>query len=66
VNSKNGWLELLPHLKLPGHCVNGSVALKQIYLRRARRGILDLAAVIIASAGGSSPRGRSADKDRSA
>ncbi|KAG5888382.1 hypothetical protein JTB14_035688 [Gonioctena quinquepunctata] len=33
VNSKNTWSELLPFLKLPASCVNGSVALKYIYLR---------------------------------
>nr|QYV43162.1 Brahma associated protein 170 kD [Colaphellus bowringi] len=33
VNSKNSWTEILPFLKLPASCVNGSVALKQIYLR---------------------------------
>ncbi|XP_022907233.1 AT-rich interactive domain-containing protein 2 isoform X2 [Onthophagus taurus] len=33
VNSKNGWHELYEHFRVPGKCVNGSVALKQIYLR---------------------------------
>ncbi|XP_076257329.1 brahma associated protein 170kD isoform X3 [Rhynchophorus ferrugineus] len=33
VNLKNSWSDFLPHFKLPAHCVNGSVALKQIYLR---------------------------------
>ncbi|CAH1286487.1 unnamed protein product [Diabrotica balteata] len=33
VNSKNTWSELLPVFKLPASCVNGSIALKQIYLR---------------------------------
>nr|XP_023020403.1 AT-rich interactive domain-containing protein 2 isoform X1 [Leptinotarsa decemlineata] len=33
VNSKNSWSELMPFLKFPVSCVNGSVALKQIYLR---------------------------------
>ncbi|XP_044254837.1 AT-rich interactive domain-containing protein 2 isoform X3 [Tribolium madens] len=33
VNSKNGWTEILDQLRLPKECVNGSVALKQIYLR---------------------------------
>ncbi|CAH1112236.1 unnamed protein product [Psylliodes chrysocephalus] len=32
-NSKNTWPQILPLLKLPTSCVNGSVALKQIYLR---------------------------------
>jgi AT-rich interactive domain-containing protein 2 len=33
VNSKNGWSDVLDQLRLPKDCVNGSVALKQIYLR---------------------------------
>ncbi|CAH1128873.1 unnamed protein product [Ceutorhynchus assimilis] len=33
VNSKNCWDSFLQYLKLPSLCVNGSVALKQIYLR---------------------------------
>ncbi|XP_018568229.1 AT-rich interactive domain-containing protein 2 isoform X2 [Anoplophora glabripennis] len=33
VNSRNAWKDLLPSLKIPATCVNGSVALKQIYLR---------------------------------
>ncbi|XP_064215038.1 AT-rich interactive domain-containing protein 2 isoform X4 [Tribolium castaneum] len=33
VNSKSGWTEILDQLRLPKECVNGSVALKQIYLR---------------------------------
>ncbi|XP_049826034.1 AT-rich interactive domain-containing protein 2 isoform X3 [Aethina tumida] len=33
VNSKNTWSEILPHFKVPSHCVNASVGLKQIYLR---------------------------------
>ncbi|KAJ3657293.1 hypothetical protein Zmor_009109 [Zophobas morio] len=33
VNSKNGWSEILEQLRLSKDCVNGSVALKQIYLR---------------------------------
>lgn len=32
VNAKNSWNDFWPHFKLPT-CVNGSVALKQIYLR---------------------------------
>ncbi|XP_050518132.1 AT-rich interactive domain-containing protein 2 isoform X2 [Diabrotica virgifera virgifera] len=33
INSKNTWSELLPVFKLSASCVNGSIALKQIYLR---------------------------------
>lgn len=33
VNAKNTWSELLPCFQIPNTCVNGSVALKQIYLR---------------------------------
>ncbi|XP_044750018.1 AT-rich interactive domain-containing protein 2 isoform X2 [Coccinella septempunctata] len=33
VNSKNAWPDLLQHFNLPSKCVNGSIALKQIYLR---------------------------------
>nr|CAI5859948.1 unnamed protein product [Callosobruchus analis] len=33
VNFENIWSEIYTHLELPRSCVNGSVALKQIYLR---------------------------------
>ncbi|XP_045481042.1 AT-rich interactive domain-containing protein 2 isoform X5 [Harmonia axyridis] len=33
VNSKNAWPDLLQHFHLPSKCVNGSIALKQVYLR---------------------------------
>ncbi|XP_030747201.1 AT-rich interactive domain-containing protein 2 isoform X3 [Sitophilus oryzae] len=33
VNSKNSWSDFLPHFNVPTNTVNGSVALKQIYLR---------------------------------
>ncbi|CAH0561488.1 unnamed protein product [Brassicogethes aeneus] len=33
VNTKNTWVDILSHFKVPTHCVNASVALKQIYLR---------------------------------
>lgn len=33
VNSKNTWTNFFPHFRLPSNCVNGCVALKQIYLR---------------------------------
>ncbi|KRT80635.1 hypothetical protein AMK59_6340 [Oryctes borbonicus] len=33
VNSKNAWTELFEYFRVPGRCVNGSIALKQIYLR---------------------------------
>ncbi|KAK9720447.1 RFX DNA-binding domain [Popillia japonica] len=33
VNSKNAWTELFEYFRVPGKCVNGSIALKQIYLR---------------------------------
>lgn len=33
MNSKNAWQELFENFKVPSKCVNGSIALKQIYLR---------------------------------
>ncbi|CAG9819624.1 unnamed protein product [Phaedon cochleariae] len=33
VNNKNSWSEILPSLNLPISCVNGSIGLKQTYLR---------------------------------